>query len=619
MKNILITILLTCTLFSSFAQQSPQIIFLSKGDTKEAKQVFHVLDRQSEEIKRGRHLFGSGWAAQSANIYMMAQRYLMHTHQLNEVLPLFVILDPSSDYSYGKGITYSDGKNIIELPEAWYIKIHPQIFENDRGSLDAPQLIFSEATGCIVANLMLGEHQISAFKFSNKTPYFSVPTDYSTALIHGYGLYWRYLNHEAEPNPITRTAMAENMNTDKREISRNLFGFERDMRHLYRLGLYTFLMPHWAPIVERTKSITFVKNNWARLPSRSLENVFSDKATYYRDAAFLPNPQGNRNYYQLYESSGVVANFFGILLKSNVGNTVIDPAMASLFTGDTAIGNPKGLDPLTNSNIKFLLTFIQMKNNAGVDNHSIGGFINTYYNLFRQDSADVVDTWRKISAQDFKPATATELWVEIPNVRWVKDIAYPYNFITDGYRFNLNTADSIDLMQIPGFTPQMAEEYIKARSNAGFFTDINQVIGMPFLSQPIKDFINKSLVTSPSNLTGNQKIITSEASFNAHMSLVFGFFILWIAASIILLVPFIIWKRPLPWRSIFWHAFSLFILYIVALGTITTDFRPLLTTGASLIAISAVILYFNRKEDWIKWVRVISFVIPALIVVLSAL
>ena len=619
MKKILFTLVLSCVLLTSFAQKSPQIIFLSGGEIKGERQVYQTLDKGSEEIKRGRNLFGSGWAAQSANLYMMAQRYLMHAHQRTEVLPLFVILDKSADYSYGKGVSYSDGKNIIDLPEAWYIKIHPQVFANDRGALDAPQLIFSEAAGCIVANLMLGEQRIDSYKFSNKTPYFSVPTDYSTALIHGYGYYWRYLNYLVEPNPITRNAVAENMNVDKKEIARILFGYERDMKHFYRIGLYKFLMPHWAPKVERVKTITFIKNNWAKLPSRPITEISSDKATYYRDAAFLPDPKGVRNYYQLYEVGGVVANFFGILVKSNIGKTPINPEITNIFTGDTSVSAAKPLDPLTLSNIKFLLTFAQMKNLPGVENHSMGGFVNAYTNLFQQDSADIYASWKVISNQDWRQPIASEIWIELKNVRWINDIAFPYNYTSNGYRFNINAADSIDLMQIPGFTPEMALDLIKERDQTGPFTSINQVLSLPFLTQPIKDIIKNGQVNQPVQLVGQQKMITSEASLNAHMSLIFSFVILWIVSSIILVVPFIIGKKAFPLSNIIWHAFSLFLLYIIALATISTGFKPLLVSLIALVLISALIFFFNRKEDWAKWVRLISFIIPAAVIVLSAL
>jgi hypothetical protein len=202
-----------------------------------------------------------------------------------------------------------------------------------------------------------------------------------------------------------------------------------------------------------------------------------------------------RNKAQLMSSEGFVSAFFSRLAVNGLGKYYRNEKFYSNFLKDTA----GMIDPdqkFYEVEILFLKYFYVLNKYVRLeqsDRAQLMDFIEGYMEEFHDESEIILSTYRELAGEEYSPGYPPAIWLMVKNYNHRILALDALGAITlPVYTFNLNAAQGVDLLSVPGMDGQSAAELIRYRDEIGPFQSLNQVLELSHVTEEAKKGLRNS-------------------------------------------------------------------------------------------------------------------------------
>lgn len=482
-KSLIITLFMLSTLVvRSQIPLSAPIFLWPTGDEREGQPVFKVMTTSDPQFRKARHLFDRGFTNHVVTLYKMAQQYQVTQGRWPVVDEAYLAFTKNTGGYARTGFWLETPGGIVHKAGTGYVDLHENMLESDRDEIAAPPQIFSHEMGHLIMKVLTLTPDDDRSSPSPVAHYFTTTTDYVTAFDEGFAEHLQYMTVELERNQKVKDTIANKLRLLKLKVPRTMYGYQRDYDLPLRMGFFAATMPLWYQQIENIRRISFIKNNWAKMPARVPRGVTNTgDYIHYRNASVWPNPAGTRTYAQAMSIEGIVATFFSNIMLNDMAKNYMAPQVYRAFIPDTSIQVPQQIDITTNQYLKMFKVIAGDVTLKGTNGGPLSGFMEAYVKKFPQETVYLNSCWETASGHPFHGPAPAEIWVTNKEFSFNPHAMGPFGPSVPYYTFNINTADTVDLMTFNELDRADAEKILAWRiQNNGFSTleDVGKTPGV---------------------------------------------------------------------------------------------------------------------------------------------
>lgn len=614
MRRILLLVMLVLFTFQGGWAQGTLVFLVPTGEKQNGMEVFRKMKPSDAEYFKARNKFTRGFMAESVYLHGLLQNYLLKKGRIKEKYPLYLALTDHQGGWARKGLVLVDDNQRKELPDAWYVDLHRKALEENPADLGSYHQIFPHETAHVMLGLLLGEPEI----FSPKVHYFCTQTDARLAFTEGFAESFQYVSIITEQDPRIKRTIQENVRDIGIGFTREIHAFRRDFSWPARLGFYRAAMPKWYQDLENYRRYNFIESKLIQRPARTIENSDPWLQRLYLDAAVWPDIRRYRTLENAVATEGVMAAFFGFMIQSDLKKNYYPPEYyRDFFPADSGFVFEREIYPLRNQYLKIFTILDKYVNLNNASIPPVIQFIEGYIREFPAEEQIVKAIWKESSGVDYTSDTPMELWVVNTGadfVPWVMSSFGPKRSI---YPFDLNAADSVDLVCIKGFRPADAPVWLQARQQKGGFASLSEAASVDGLSRESRAALQSlQLLSNPSHDAAESISLLSLVIYPIWYFLKWGF-VWYLPLALIYFLVARFTQKSLNYWNFLWN-FLFFILFIlVAAASVYWIDKNILFISVLTLLIVGAKVFLGMKKNSLHWPSLILTFGMALVLVYS--
>jgi Helix-hairpin-helix motif len=421
----------------------------------------------------------SSFIKEFLDLYFIVQIYLKNNHKLDTIEPAYLALTENQGGFAKFGFTIKKVNDHIPKKNIAYVDITVNNATANLDRLMSFTQLYPHEMGHVFYHLLSSEDTISNNTKNVDMHFFSIVTDYSTAFNEGFAEHIENISRTYEKNKEIRLGVSSDIEKIAKISKQSINGFERDFIYPFRLGFYKASMLNWYQKYEDYKRHVYAFNGDIRYKNAVLPLSNSEDYLTYRNSGVRLNKNELRNIVQLNATEGAISSFFTLLTTSNLSNHYMEPDFYRpfLLNGSIRIESPqKMFSPLQNQFIKYfkvLHKYIVFNNSS---KSQLIDFIDGYIQEFPTEENEIKNIFKKSLGIEYTNKLPPPLWLLVKDYPHRLLVFDPFDAITiPVYTFDLNAAETIDLLTIPTITEADAEKIIHYRQTNGYFTDFEQL------------------------------------------------------------------------------------------------------------------------------------------------
>jgi len=426
------------------------------------------------------------------DIYFIAQVYLKNQNKLVEIEPAYLALTEKEGGFAKFGFSIKKNDQSVLKKQVPYIDI-----TKDRGTAPIDKLmslsqLYPHEMGHVLYHLLCDEDTLEFNTKNINIHYFSIITDFSTAFNEGFSEHIENVSRYFEKNEPIRKGIANDIERIENRSKTSINGFKRDFLYKIRLGYYKVSMLVWYQQLEDYKRYVQAFNGDIRYKNESLELSSIKDWISYRNSGVRLDKNKKRNLVQLHSTEGAVSAFFTLLSTSELQNNYMPANFYKPFLPDSNMTIEKPRDffnPLQNQFVKYIYVLHKFVVENNSSKSQLTDFIDGYLQSFPDEAKEVKNLYKKALGIDYTNELPPPLWLMVKNYNHRLLVLDPFGAITvPMYTFDLNAAETEDLLTIKGIEYSEAQKIIDFREDKGLFTSFSQLKNISGLTNEI---INK--------------------------------------------------------------------------------------------------------------------------------
>lgn len=574
------------------------VLLVPTGEKHDGMEVFRKLKPSDPIFFRARNKFTRGLIAESIYLHGILQNYLIKKGKIQEKYPLYLALTEHQGGGARKGLIIEDNGTKKKLKDAWYIDIHHKAIEQNPAELGSYHQIIPHEIGYVFLRLLLGECDI----FTPKVHYFCTQTDPRVAFFEGFAESFQYVAIVTEQDQRIKRSIQENVKQLGLSFTRELHAFRREFSWPGRLGFYRASMPKWYQDLENYRRYNFIESKLIQRPARSIENSDPWVQRFYLDASVWPDIRRHRTKENAVATEGVIAAFFSFMLQSNLKRNYYHPQYYREFLpNDSSFIFEREIYPLRNQYLKIFTVFDKYVNLSNSLMPPVIQFIEGYLREYPTEEQIVKAIWKEASGLDYSAESAMELWVVNLKAKFIPWVMSSFGPKQEEYSFDLNAADSVDLICINGFKTADVPLWLEARKQKGGFSSLQEASSIPGLSNETVNALNSLKLISKQVKNKEETLSTTSLIIYPLLHFVKMGFLWYLLLALVYYLVARITHYPLKPLNFLWNflAFNLYIL-TAAVITFVVDKNILVMSILSLGIISIHVYngYYKKIYNW---------------------
>lgn len=558
-------------------------------------------------------LFEHSFMKQSIYLYYLAQNYVSHREELNEIKPAYLLLSEKDGGFAKRGFMLRQNGQLIDHTSTFYIDLFKTDTRTENWIASMTQIFPHEMGHVLYYLLSQGKSSVR----STDIHYSALTTDYRLAFDEGFAEHFERAARENEPDPVRKEQIKQDASGIQQKLENNMNGFDRDFDWPFRMGFYRAAMPFWYQSFENVRRDYDIGSGNMKYAASTKENLSVKDAIQYRNAAIHLDETKLRNPASMLATEGVIATFFDRVMRSELQEGYVEPSFYNAFLrkGESLSVQPEQV--FSSMHNQYMKIFAVLHRYVHLDQTQVSqmiDFVKGYGELFPDEKSRIEQLFYEVTggatggAQNLGERVGPEIWLtaqEADYPYWVMD--QYHGLKSSNYSFNLNAADVFDLMMIPGMKRSEAEKVVEARQSRGYFKSLDDLKNVEDISLDTVKIIQDSRMTGQGvNSIEHEQIAASYA----WKPLLAAFLHLLLVGSILFAVFFIVYyvlfRRS--WRekqvSILSKGLKklLKVYAIIAVGLLSvmlgnTPYVTFLLFMAAFYAIEMLLLFFFRRRN----------------------
>lgn len=430
-------------------------------------------------------IVSASFVQQAIELYFLAETYLYHKNKLPTIEPAYLALS-NNDGGFAKvGFYLKTKAGQVSKSSVPYIDIVESRIEGSIEKLMSFTQLYPHEMGHLIYD-MLNPNKGKYRSRSLDMHYFSVITDYTTAFHEGFAEHIENVSRLHEKNKAVKRGVFSDIERIKTKSVIAIDGFEKDLTYPIRLGYFKISMPLWYQKYENLKRYDHVINGKAKYLNSAPElNKLQDQLTF-RNAGLRQNKNTLRNYVQALSTEGVISTFFTNLTQSEVAGHYLEADFYSPFVMDSAavLNSPNEVfSPMQNQFLKYFAVFHEHMSVGETSESAFVDFMEGYIEAFPSEEPVVKKIFKEATGLEYDKLLPPQIWLLVKNYSHRLIVPDPYGaFTVPAYTFDLNAAETEDLLTIKGLDKEEALKIIEYRKTKGFFNSLDQIKDIKGLS-----------------------------------------------------------------------------------------------------------------------------------------
>ena len=440
-------------------------------------------------------IFNATFVKKAIELYFLAETYLYKKNKLTAIEPAYLALSKNQGGFAKVGFYMKTETGHVSKASVPYIDIVESRMEGSFEKLMSITQLYPHEMGHLIYN-MLNPNQEKYNSRSLDMHYFSVITDYPTAFHEGFAEHIENVSRMFEENEAVRLGIFSDIERIKKNSVIAINGFEKDLTYPIRLGYFKISMPLWYQKFENLKRYDHVINGKAKYLNSTPEiNNLEDKLTF-RNAGLRQDDKNLRNYVQMLSTEGVISTFFTQLTQSEVADHFLEADFYRpfLMNDSTTLDSPKEVfTPMQNQFLKYFTVFHEHMPAGDTSGSAFVDFVEGYIDAFPSEEVAVKQIFKEVTSLEYTKLLPPQIWILVKNYthRMIVPDAYGA-FTVPAYSFDLNAAETDDLLTIKGLHKEEALKIIEYRKTNGFFNSLDQIKDIKGISIQSRELILNS-------------------------------------------------------------------------------------------------------------------------------
>ncbi len=528
----------------------------------------------------------------------------MHTGAKTAIEPAYIALTNHEGGFARKGFVLLRDGDPVNHSTTQYVDLVERAVQGPQNRLMSVTQLYPHELTHVLYRLLCSRDSVERTPKHVDVHYFSIVTDYGTAFDEGFAEHIENMARFYEPDPHIREGIFQDIDRLRDRIPRDLARFERDIRFPLRLGFYRSTMLVWYQRYENFKRYEHAVGRLARFRSAvPARGDLEDRLTF-RNAGIRTDSPIVRNAAQQFACEGVVNAFFTHLTRGKPGERYLPDSFYRAFLPDTAVlpaSLPALFPPWKNQMLKYIHVLHRFVAREQSPDAQFAAFLNGYLQTFPEEKEEVL--------RIFKTVTGLEYPAPLPPERWLRVNGYQHRVLVldawgaltvPEYTFNLNAAEAVDLLTVPGMSEEDAARIVAYRDAQGGFSDWEALRAVPGLAPGLADRLLQ------------YRMRPDTAGSSAEPELSIGGFVLAVVKKFLLgiliysfLAAVAVWllfrqREIFQWKAllglVFRYLFYGLFLALAGLVAATILQRPAEIYAGFLLAIGGVVLLLFRRN-----------------------
>jgi Helix-hairpin-helix motif len=554
---------------------------------------------------------------ESSVLFNYVQTYLYNLGITKEPEPpRLAITNRQGCYGVMGFVLDENGKK-IEKPHSGYVDLYKGMFSSGYSNLESITQLFPHEMGHVIQMyLCTGFKNMEPESKSPNMHYFNITTCYNTAFSEGFAEHFENIARKLEPSQNVKAGIFKDIEANRKALPRYISGFDRDYRLPLRIGFYRAITPLWYQQLENLKRYDLVENGQIKYVNSIIPHLSVSNAILYRNTGVRQNRFRLRNAAQAASTEGVVSAFFSGLVLSSLSEKYLAPGFYTPFTNDSlSVKNLKfKIIPLHNEYMKIFKVLQKYVKTNSTERGQLFDFANGYCREFPDESAQLKEILRETTGVTVIPGSLPEVWVLNTSLNYKYWPMAQFGLTVPYYAFNLNAADSLDLITFDGITGEDASKITGYRERYGFFQSTDEIKKVPGLSEKAKTTIISNTYSEKNVPVNNGRPDFMSLLYLPlfHMSVILmAWFAIILALYLYLTKDFELtfWQRI--WKSILQllKFFSLAFIGLISIALFSFSWKLFIVIGVIIMGIKMIIL--RKKKPELK----VSLIITSIMIV----
>lgn len=464
------------------------------GEKKNNVPIYEIFSEDAENKKIVEELFQTSFMRNSVRLYFLMQNYLINIGILEKQEPAYLLLSNNQGGFPRFGFYLKKENRLIDKRHVPYIDLmkNNNRQENYLGSMTQ---IYPHEMGHILYSMISGEPE-DDMPGSIDVHFVCITTDFRTAFDEGFAIHFENIARENEPDESLKKKILNDIEYQKKRSKQRVAGYDRDFRFPLRLDYYRTTMIIWYQNFEQLKRYEWVKSGKIKYKNTALNTNNIEKALFYRNSGVYFDNEHLRTIQQALSTEGVIASFFTTLMGSNLIHIYQEQDFYVKFLNESGNFSLKPQEIFTPMENEYLKIFTVLKKHVNVSKPSqypFLDFIAGYIKEFPEEKAEINRIVKFSTGYDVTDYIGPELWIMNKN--------YNHGFLIMDqfgentlplYTFNLNAADTIDLLTFKDISKDQAQKIIEHRKKKGLIKNVDELSNIPEVSQTTASLLKKS-------------------------------------------------------------------------------------------------------------------------------
>ncbi|MCE7864337.1 MAG: hypothetical protein DYG99_12425 [Bacteroidetes bacterium CHB5] len=481
--------------FQRAAGQSDFVLLRSTEETIDSLPVMVPVSDTAAIYKITQQAINNTFMGQSIRLYDLAQQYLINQGKLIHPEPAYLAITTHQGGYAKTGFILRTGDQEIRKPDAHYIDLTEDNLRAPWNRLQSiTQLYPHELMHVMFKLLSSGKDSIQSFNVNMH--FFSVMTDYNTAFNEGLAESMENVARLYERNDSIRTGLADQVKRVEKYVNTRGQGFIHDAHWPLRLDYYAVSMLVWYSQFEDYKRFVFARNNEETFLRPATSRTLRHSITLRNSGVENPK-QKKKNQVQCMASEGFVSTFFTHLAEGPLPTSYREPTFYKNFLEDTTqqVDPRVAFSPVENLFMKYFQVLHRHVSYEKSEKAQLLDFMVGYQREFPDEAPVLLNLYKELSGKEFSTEFPTPLWFLVRNYQHPALVMDPYGGLTVPiYTFDINMAESEDLLTLPGFTKEDAEVVIASRERNGLFLSYENVFTIPALPESARTVLRNQVM-----------------------------------------------------------------------------------------------------------------------------
>lgn len=612
MKEQLITILLLLTVTNTiFAQNATNSsnrsnleILSSTGETVNDLFVLKKVPSTDTIATKVLNAVNITFIGESAELFNFVQNYLYNQGSIKEIEPPRLAITNRQGCFGVMGFVLDENGKKIEKLHSGYVDLHKGMFSKEYSHLESITQLFPHEMGHVIQMYLCSD--LNSLEPESKSPnihYFNITTNYNTAFSEGFAEHFENIARKMEPSEKVKAGIYKDIESKRKDLPRYIKGFDRDFKLPLRVGFYRSITPLWYQQLENLKRYDLVENGNIKFVNATIPNLSLSNAILYRNTGVEQNRTKLRNAAQAASTEGVISAFFTELVLSSLNERYLSVDFYNSFVTDslTVDNLNQRINPLQNEYMKiFRVMHCYVKTNSSTKGQ-LFDFVEGYCKEFPEEANQTMEILRNTTGISEIPKSLPEIWILHQNIDYKFWVMAQFGLTSPYYAFNLNTADSLDLITFKEISSYDASKIIKHREQNGFFQSINEIRNISNISEEAKVVLVNNLY--------DEKNVPADSGRPNFMSLLYlpllhmaGILLIWFALILAVYLYLIremelsYWNRVMKALKQLLKFLLLGLIALICLALSSLSWKLFIVLGLIIVGIKAIILRKKRSE-----------------------